>query len=221
MPKFIVFDGLIGAGKTTLIRKLEEGMKHKGIKVKALIEPVDVWRDTGALEHFYKDMKQNCYEFQTFVYISRIKDILQNLEDDIDIYLLERSIFSDRYIFVEMLKNDMGKIRMKMYEEWWDLWKEILPFEFSLFIFLDTNIETSMKRLMQRSRSEEVSGVSQEYQTELRSAHLKFYNKLPDLGYKSVIINSSEMEMNINDMKYKILECDTNLLDKVENIINS
>lgn len=220
MPKFIVFDGLIGAGKTTLIKKLEEGMKEKGLRVKALTEPVQVWRETGALEHFYKDIKQNCYEFQTFVYISRIKDILNNIENDIDIYLLERSIFSDRYIFVEMLKEDMGQIRMNMYDEWCELWKHILPFEFNLFIFLDTNPEISMERLHKRNRGEEVGGVSLEYQTKLREAHLHFYNNiLPNMDYKSVVIDNSEMKLDINEMKYKILKCNTNLLDKLENLI--
>lgn len=215
--KVIVIDGLIGSGKTTILNSLSKLLNDKGIKTMALIEPVEDWKKIGALEHFYKDIKQNCYEFQTYVYITRIKDLLENYnkyKNDYDVFIVERSIFSDRYIFVEMLKEDMGTTRMKMYDEWCDLWKKLIPFEFNMFILLDTTVETSMKRLKIRNRCEEL-GISDEYQTNLRNTHLNFYkNVLNDLNYPKIIINKEIMELKPKEIGLNIID---NLIK--ENII--
>lgn len=208
-PKVIVIDGLIGSGKTTILNSLSKILNDKGIKTLAIVEPVDQWKEIGALEHFYKDIKQNCYEFQTYVYITRVKDLLENYnkyKNDYDVFIVERSIFSDRYIFVEMLKEDMGNTRMKMYDEWCDLWKKLIPFEFNMFILLDTTVETSMKRLKIRNRCEEL-GITDEYQTNLRNTHLNFYNNvLNKLGYLKIIINEEIMESKPENIGLNILD---------------
>lgn len=208
-PKIIVIDGLIGSGKTTILNSLSKILNDKGIKTLAIVEPVDQWKEIGALEHFYKDIKQNCYEFQTYVYITRVKDLLENYnkyKNDYDVFIVERSIFSDRYIFVEMLKEDMGNTRMKMYDEWCDLWKKLIPFEFNMFILLDTTVETSMKRLKIRNRCEEL-GITDEYQTNLRNTHLNFYNNvLNKLGYLKIIINEEIMESKPENIGLNILD---------------
>ena len=118
--KYIFFDGIIGAGKTTLIKLLEENMKKSGYKTKAIYEPVDEWEKSGALKLFYQDIVKHCYEFQTYTFITRVERLLNEIyeEEDIEYYLIERSIFTDKYIFVEMLKDTMGPIRMTMYNKW-------------------------------------------------------------------------------------------------------
>ena len=117
--KYIIFDGIIGAGKTTLIKLLEENMKNSGYKVKAIYEPVDEWELSGALKLFYQDIKAHCYEFQTYTFITRIRRLLDEIyeKEDIEYYLIERSIFTDKYIFVEMLKETLGITRMNMYNK--------------------------------------------------------------------------------------------------------
>ena len=117
----IVIDGIIGAGKTTTIKEIEkriekinednkENKKYKQLKVKAIYEPVELWKNIGALEYFYKDISRNAYSFQTFTYITRIASVIDEIYDnpDADIYILERSIWTDRYIFMELLKEIVG-----------------------------------------------------------------------------------------------------------------
>lgn len=208
-PKVIVIDGLIGSGKTTILNSLSKILNDKGIKTLAIVEPVYQWKEIGALDHFYKDIKKNCYEFQTYVYITRVKDLLENYnkyKNDYDVFIVERSIFSDRYIFVEMLKEDMGITRMKMYNEWCDLWKKLISFEFNMFILLDTTVKTSMKRLKIRNRCEEL-GITDEYQTNLRNTHLNFYNNvLNKLDYPKIIIDEKIMESKPENIGMNILD---------------
>ena len=67
--KYLI-DGNIGAGKTTLVNLLETHFNAQGIKTKAILEPVDIWRETGALQYFYGDIPGRAYEFQTFTFIN-------------------------------------------------------------------------------------------------------------------------------------------------------
>ena len=199
--QFIVVDGLIGAGKTTLINLLVNKYTKQGLKVCACLEPVELWRETGALEHFYKDVTAHAYEFQTFAYVTRIKSVLETLEakPDVDIFIMERSIFTDRYIFVEMLKDKLGPVRMTMYNMWWDMWAKLLPFKPSSWVFLDTSLQEADRRICIRDRSEE-SSVDIEYQRQLQQTHNAFYDKLKADGEHVIIINSALMDSNfIND----------------------
>jgi len=208
--KFIVVDGVISAGKTTLIRLLEANInndnnqfenkknkQNKNIIVKAIYEPVDLWNSTGALQYFYEDIPKNCYEFQTYTYITRIASVIDEVYNnpDADIYILERSIWTDRYIFMELLKNLVGDLRMTMYNQWCDLWAYIMPMRVDKWVLLDTSLEESLKRIKIRNRLAE-TGISEEYQTNLYNKHIEFYNKLKDEGKNVLVIENNLMDAN-------------------------
>ena len=203
--KYIIFDGIIGAGKTTLIKLLEENMKNSGYKVKAIYEPVDEWELSGALKLFYQDIKAHCYEFQTYTFITRIRRLLDEIyeEEDIEYYLIERSIFTDKYIFVEMLKETLGITRINMYNKWWSMWKCIMPFQPTLFVLLDTGLEESMNRINERNRDGENGKVEHEYQKNLHKKHLDFYNNMKHINelkdIPNTIIHKKYMNQNFKN----------------------
>jgi len=200
--KFIVVDGVISAGKTTLIKLLENKINSEGkYKVKAIYEPVDLWNSTGTLQYFYEDIPKNCYEFQTFTYITRIQTVINEIYNnpDADIYILERSIWTDRYIFMELLKEMVGDLRMTMYNHWCELWSYIMPMRVDKWVLLDTSLNESLKRIKIRNRSAE-HGISVEYQTNLYNKHIEFYDNLKNTGKSVVIIDNELMDANfIND----------------------
>ena len=224
--KFIVVDGVIGAGKTTLISLIEKTINSSGnvsgnasgqlngkIKVKAIFEPVDVWNETKALQYFYEDIAKNCYEFQTYTYITRISRVIDEIYNcqDADIYILERSIFTDRYIFMELLRELVGDMRMTMYNQWCEMWGYIMPLQVSKWVLLNTSLDESLRRISLRNRDGETSGISVEYQTSLYDKHIEFYDKLKEDGENVVIINSDIMDTDflLDETKIK------NIIDKI------
>ena len=218
VKKFIVIDGVIGAGKTTVISLIEkytnsDGNKTK-INIKAIYEPVEKWNSTGALQYFYQDITKNCYEFQTYTYITRIASVIDEIYEnqDADIYILERSIFTDRYIFMELLKDLVGEMRMTMYNQWCDMWAYIMPMRVDKWVLLNTSLNESLKRIASRNRDGETSGISVEYQTNLYDKHIEFYDKLKKDGKPVIIIESNIMDKDfIND--------DSKIIDIIEKII--
>lgn len=195
-PIVIVIDGEIGAGKTTLIKILTKELTNRfNLNVCPIYEPVRKWRAMGVLEMFYQNIQEKCYEFQTFTFVTRVKSTLDAVKrnPNADLYILERSILTDRYVFVEMLKEQMGPIRMKMYDEWWDMWHKIMPFEPSAVVYLDTRIEDSTNRIVERNRKEEQDAVDINYQRNLKAAHQKFISQI---NYPTPIISSDMMAQN-------------------------
>lgn len=219
---FIVVDGIIGAGKTTVILLVEKYINNninnkskKKLKAKAILEPVDKWNSTGALQYFYDNIAKNCYEFQTFTYITRINSVIDEIyaNQDADVYILERSIWTDRYIFMELLKDLVGPMRMAMYNEWCDTWSYIMPMRVDKWVLLNTSLDESLKRISLRNRDGETNGISIEYQTNLYTKHTEFYDKLKTDGKPVIIIDSNIMDKDfIND--------ESKIKDIIEQILN-
>jgi len=209
--KFIIVDGVIGAGKTTVISLIEKQINEDGkLKVKAIYEPVKLWNDTGVLQYFYKDIPKHCYEFQTYSFITRIESIIEELynHQDADIYILERSIWTDKYIFLELLKDSIGELRMKMYNKWWTMWSYIMPMRVYKWVLLDTSLEESLRRINSRNRDGE-NAIDKDYQTNLYIRHIEFYDTLQKENKPVVIIESTIMDTNLiinNDKVAKIIE---------------
>ncbi|MEA1909777.1 MAG: deoxynucleoside kinase [Patescibacteria group bacterium] len=190
-PIVIAIDGLIGAGKTALVKllgvKLAPTIKkwfsdhnipiHTPLKVCVIYEPVDVWKSSGALTHFYEDIPHHAYEFQTFVYITRIQAIKRAVKEypDANVYILERSVFSDEYLFVEMLHNDgtLNETQMKMYKTWCRTYDELLPWKPDGFVYLAPSLDETIARIKARARNGE--DVSRDYQKSLLDQHEKVF----------------------------------------------
>jgi len=197
--KFIIVDGVIGAGKTTVISLIEKQINEDGkLKVKAIYEPVKLWNDTGVLQYFYKDIPKNCYEFQTYSFITRIESVIEDLynNQDADVYILERSIWTDRYIFLELLKDSIGELRMTMYNKWWTMWSYIMPMRVYKWVLLDTSLEESLRRINSRNRDGE-NAIDKDYQTNLYIKHIEFYDTLQKENKPVVIIDSTIMDTNL------------------------
>lgn len=183
MPLCISVEGEIGAGKTTAIEHVTEELRDRGYNVVVIPEPVEKWKQIGILEEFYNSVgkeeeKHITYEFQTYTFVTRVEYTLKAFREnpDAEIFISERSIFSDRYVFVENLKQILGRVRMKMYEDWWSMWKEVLPkcFTESLkMIYLKPSINSCQERVNIRKRDGE-DKVSYEYQEGLRAVHEMF-----------------------------------------------
>ncbi len=187
----IVVDGLIGAGKTVLIKDCLVPIFSKlGWRITVVDEPVEKWQKNGRLQQFYDDPRRRGYQFQTQAFHDRVRESQYKFEkykDCTDIFLLERSIFSDRF-FAEMLfeSGTMDKTEYEDYIELWTMWKEVMPFQPDLFIYLKPDIAVVMQRIKKRSRNEENS-VTNEYQTLLQKKHDKF------LGGDLVSITGSDV----------------------------
>jgi deoxyadenosine/deoxycytidine kinase len=179
-PLVVVVDGLIGAGKSTLIKEcLIPYFINSGRNVTEVKEPVEKWKRNGRLEQYYKDPKRRAYQFQTMAFHSRVHECLKAWKKHrktSDIFLLERSIFTDM-LFMRMLLHEkmVDETEFEDYKQLWNMWDKVMPFQPHLFVYLRPTVETCMTRLKERNRNGE-SAVSVKYQEQLMIEHDKFLN---------------------------------------------
>jgi deoxyadenosine/deoxycytidine kinase len=163
----IIVDGLIGGGKSTLVRHLARYFQsltnpttNQPWIVAEVQEPVHEWRSIGILSEFYQDMTRWTYTFQTFTYLSRIRAILTSLEQtpNAEILICERSVLTDRYMFMENLRNVVTPVEWNMYNDWFNCWSYVYPFDLNTakYIYVKTDVDHAMNRIARRGRQEEL-----------------------------------------------------------------
>lgn len=202
--KVIVVDGIIGAGKSTMIKNvLLQGIPNS-VEV---AERVDKMQESGRLEQFYKDPARRALQFQIRVFHDRIKEVQTIYKNNLgaDFLILERSIFTDR-LFMQTLLND-GLVDATEWEDYfdlWEMWRQLMPVEPDLFVYLCPDLDICMERLHRRGREGET--VSREYQATLLEEHDKFFCDNVDIGERKVPV------LKITDEK--------NVCEKILDIIN-
>lgn len=203
MALILSTEGNIGAGKSTLIRGLKDKLSDK-IKTKIILlqEPVDIWdtfRDKEGvtiLEKFYNNQKQYAFAFQMMAYISR----LQILKDTVKRYpssiiLCERSIWTDRNVFAQMLFDEgkIEEIEFLIYNKWFDC----LSSDFSLdgIIYLKTSPEICQNRITVRDRKGET--IPLQYLERCNDYHTKWLKNKDNV--KVLDGNHNSTNSNISD----------------------
>jgi deoxyadenosine/deoxycytidine kinase len=100
-----------------------------------VLEPVDKWqrvegcvRQTSStctyniLDEFYEDPERYAYTFQHYVFMSRYLQEIQSRSASLPLRIMERSVFSDRMVFVESVyeKGWMSDMELSLFNGWYD-----------------------------------------------------------------------------------------------------
>ena len=174
----VVIDGLISAGKTTIINDvLVPRLAEKGLSITVVKEPIVKWQEDGIFDLYCEDPSRWSYHFQTKAFHDRVRSMQEQYKkhgNSTDVFLLERSHFSDSLFMHTLHKRKViTDLELKHYNEWWNLWTEVIPITPDVFIYLKPDINVVMERLKKRSRPGETT-VDISYQLDLQDAHEKF-----------------------------------------------
>jgi deoxyadenosine/deoxycytidine kinase len=176
MNKWYIIEGNIGSGKTTLIQKLGDDEKNE-----IIVEPVEIWRnikgddDKNLLGLFYDDPTRYSYLFQTIVFKTRLQSIDKPQEKLIR--FIERSIWTDRYVFGKMCIEDkkMNSIESECYHYWFNWLENKFKYNPDGIIYVRCSPEKCLERIEKRGRSEE-NNITLEYLTKLHNSHEEWLN---------------------------------------------
>uniref|UniRef100_A0A3P8WL28 Thymidine kinase 2, mitochondrial n=1 Tax=Cynoglossus semilaevis TaxID=244447 RepID=A0A3P8WL28_CYNSE len=151
--QLVCIEGNIASGKTTF---LEYFSKTSNIEV--LTEPVSKWRDVqghNPLSLMYQDPERWGMTLQTYVQLTMLDRHLTPMSASVR--MMERSIFSAKYIFVENLSRSgkMPAVDYAILSEWFDWITTNISIPVDLIVYLQTSPQTCHDRLKQRCREEE------------------------------------------------------------------
>lgn len=183
--RYIAIEGVIGAGKTALAKKIKTRLDAK-----LILEQFDT---NPFLEKFYTDRRRYAFQTQMFFLINRFKQQEElNQEDLFAQYIVSDYIFEKDRIFAYL--NLSGE-ELKLYESLFPLLQRNLR-KPDLVVFLQSSIDRLMFNIKKRSRKIE-RNLTRSYIEELSEAYTHFffrYNSSPLL-----IVNSTDIDFVNNE----------------------
>ena len=200
MHYIFTIEGNIGSGKSTLLNILKQNLTNiNDVEIEYLPEPIAMWEsiiDTDGIniiEKFYNDNKKYAFSFQMMAYISRIHQIKKTLKEKKNVIIIcERSVFTDKRVFTQMLYDDkkISEIDYQIYNNWF--YEFIRDIPISGIIYLKTDTEICSKRVVKRNRTGE--DIPIEYLENCNKYHNKWllYESIP------LIILNGNQDFNKN-----------------------
>ncbi|XP_037018562.2 thymidine kinase 2, mitochondrial isoform X1 [Artibeus jamaicensis] len=149
----ICIEGNIASGKTTCLEFFSNTTD-----IEVCPEPVSKWRSLrghNPLGLMYSDASRWGLTLQTYVQLTMLEQ--HTCPQTSAVRLMERSIHSARYIFVENLyrSGKMPEVDYVVLSEWFDWIVRNIDVSVDLIVYLRTSPETCHQRLKMRCREEE------------------------------------------------------------------
>lgn len=189
----VAIEGNIASGKSTLLSKLEQ-LNY----IEVLVEPVEKWQNLSGgnlIGRMYEDAGRWGYLFQSYVLLTMME--LHHKEAASPVVLLERSVYSARYCFVENLYRSgvLDKMEYTCYCQWFDYVTQQNPPHLDLIVYLRSSPDVCYQRLLSRGRKEE-KPVTLEY---LSSLHKRYEEWLGNDKHHSWHGNTPVLVIDANE----------------------
>jgi len=189
--KYIAIEGVIGAGKTTLSRKLSESLNAQ-----LVLEDFD---ENPFLERFYENPKAYAFHTQIYFLLSRFKQLQKLKQPELfHEYIVADYIFEKDKIFAYLNLHDD---ELKLYETiTTNIEKAVVVPD--IIIYLQSTTDRLMNNIMYRNRSYE-QNMSKEYINDLNEAYNYFF--LRYRATKVMIVDTNEVDFLNNEQDYQNL----------------
>lgn len=180
----ISIDANIGAGKTTIIQRLNDELR-----IPIFLEPVNEWKEL--LELYYNDQKRWAFTLNTQVLLS-----FDKWKDNKYTAIYERSSLSCKHIFAKLNHedNNINDIEMNIFNKLYNN-LSVIP---DVLIYLKTDPLIAYNRIKIRSRECE-KNIELSY---IKNVHSKYEELIKNNYVKTYIIDANkDIETVYNNVK--------------------
>jgi deoxyguanosine kinase len=189
--RYIVVEGPIGAGKTSLARRLADHFRKD-----LLLEDPDA---NPFLQRFYEDPKRHALATQLFFLFQRI----QQLEGLKQIDLFEQGKVADFLLDKDPLfaRLTLSDDELHLYQQIYDQLMPQAPTP-DLVIYLQASAETLIERVRRRGVDYE-RGISEQYLVRLADAYSRYFYQFS--AAPLLIVNSEHLNFVDDDADFALL----------------
>jgi deoxyadenosine/deoxycytidine kinase len=178
---FIAIEGNIGAGKTTLARRISEDLNAKLI--------LERFADNPFLPKFYEDQARYAFPLELSFLADRYQ---QFIEDTRQLDLFRNFVVSDYDIYKSLIfaKITLGEEEFRLYRKFFSfMYREVR--KPNLYVYLYQQTERLLEQISRRGRAYE-KGIPKEYLEKIQKGYFEFMKNTQELN--SVIIDVGDLD---------------------------
>lgn len=192
--QFLIIEGNIGAGKTTLSQMLAEDFGFKLL--------LEEFADNPFLPHFYQNPDRYAFPVELFFMTERHKQLQQELAQR---DLFQEGIVSD-YIFFKTLlfaRNNLNTEEYRLFQRLFNILNAAFP-KPDLLVYLHRSADRLMDNIRKRGRSFEQE-IEPSYLQQIQQSYFEFFRSNEQLPI--LVIDIEDMDFLNNPEDYqKILD---------------
>lgn len=188
--KFIVIEGNIGAGKTSLSKKIESEFN-----VNLVLEN---FADNPFLPGFYEEPEKFAFQLETSFLIDRYDQLKKYLQtpDIFKDFVISDYYFSKSLIFA---KNTLKSDEYNLYRKLFNLIYKSVP-KPDLYVYLHLPVPKLMENIKNRGREYE-KFITPKYLETIQDAYFEFFKEQKD--FKFLVLNTQNMDFVHNQQDYE------------------
>jgi len=179
--QFIVVEGNIGSGKTTLVKKIAGLYDAKVI--------LETFEDNPFLPKFYEDRERYAFPVELSFLAARYRQLKKEIQHQdlfhqltiADYHFLKSLIFAS-----ETLPDD----EYKLYRQLFDIIYEMVPVP-DLYVYLHRPVDVLLKYIAKRGRDYEKL-IDADYLKKIQSGYFRFFKEHPEL--KIVVVDMGDFD---------------------------
>lgn len=188
--QFVVIEGNIGAGKTSLATRISEDYGAKLI--------LERFADNPFLPKFYEDKERFAFPVE----MSFLADRYNQLKRDLHTKDLFAPFTVADYYFMKSLifaKNTLASDEYKLYSQIFQIIYQALP-KPDLYVYLHRDSDNLLENIKNRGRDYETQ-ISGEYLKSIQKSYFEFFKQEPDLPIVVVDMNGSDFVKSNQDFE--------------------
>jgi len=192
MYDFVVIEGNIGAGKTSLSK-----MIAKDYNAKLILER---FAENPFLPKFYKEPDKYAFQLETSFLIDRYQQLIDDLQNR---ELFKDFIVADYHFYKSLIfaKNTLEDAEFQLYRKIFNVIYKNIP-KPDLYVYLHVSVERLLENIKKRGRPYE-QNIKPEYLQKIQEGYFTFFREQTD--FRFVIIDTNEIDFVNNESDYKEL----------------
>lgn len=190
--QYIVIEGNIGAGKTTLASRIASDFNARLI--------TERFADNPFLPKFYKDPEKYSFPLELSFLAERYRQLREELTAP---DLFSSFMISDYYFMKSLIfaSSTLGSDEYTLYRQIFDIIYTTVPRP-DLYVYLHADTERLLENISKRGREYEKS-ITREYLKSIQDGYFNFFRQNSDMKYLILDITNIDFVDNRND--YELL----------------
>ncbi len=186
---FIIIEGNIGAGKTTLVNMISNSFNAKKI--------LEEFADNPFLPKFYKDPERYSFPLELSFLAARYNQLKKELASQ---DLFKSFTIADYYFMKSLIfsKNTLIEDEFHLYRQLFNIIYNQLP-KPDLYVYLHVPVDSLLHKIKKRGRSYEAD-ISAEYLLKIQKGYFDFFNQQNEL--KILILDTNEIDFVNNSYHF-------------------